>query len=46
MTRGMKGCYVYCEDKALEKYLIDRIEILKNNITFKEIEMEQLIRYR
>jgi len=21
MTRGMKGCYVYCEDKALKEYI-------------------------
>ena len=21
MTRGMKGCYVYCTDKNLNKYL-------------------------
>ncbi|MCF0180325.1 MAG: DUF2075 domain-containing protein, partial [Bacteroidales bacterium] len=21
MTRGMKGCYVYCTDKRLEEYL-------------------------
>lgn len=25
MTRGMKGCYVYCCDKALSEYLKDRI---------------------
>ncbi|WP_239094428.1 DNA/RNA helicase domain-containing protein [Bacillus sp. B15-48] len=24
MTRGMKGCYVYCCDKELEKYLLER----------------------
>ena len=21
MTRGMKGCYIYCVDKKLEEYL-------------------------
>ncbi len=26
MTRGMKGCYVYCVDKELSKYLKERIE--------------------
>lgn len=26
MTRGMKGCYVYCTDKNLFKYLKNRIE--------------------
>lgn len=25
MTRGMKGCYVYCTDKNLQKYLQDSI---------------------
>lgn len=25
MTRGMKGCYVYCVDKQLENYLSDRL---------------------
>lgn len=26
MTRGMKGCYVYCCDKWLEKYIKERVE--------------------
>ncbi len=26
MTRGMKGCYVYCLDKNLERYLIERLK--------------------
>lgn len=25
MTRGQKGCYIYCEDKALSKYLKSRL---------------------
>jgi len=25
LTRGMKGCYIYCVDKELEKYLKERI---------------------
>lgn len=29
MTRGMKGCYVYCCDKALADYLRQRINISK-----------------
>lgn len=29
MTRGMKGCYVYCVDKELEKYIITCLETLK-----------------
>ncbi|WP_042458841.1 DUF2075 domain-containing protein [Neobacillus dielmonensis] len=24
MTRGMKGCYVYCCDKSLEKYMVEK----------------------
>ncbi|WP_394234167.1 DNA/RNA helicase domain-containing protein [Niallia oryzisoli] len=28
MTRGMKGCYVYCHDKELEKYLRERSQQL------------------
>ena len=24
MTRGMKGCYVYCVDKKLQEYLKNR----------------------
>lgn len=26
MTRGMKGCYVYCTDKKLQEYLKDQIK--------------------
>lgn len=26
MTRGMKGCYIYCTDKALSSYLKERLE--------------------
>ena len=33
MTRGMKGCYIYCEDKPLAEYLKNRI--LNKNIEFK-----------
>jgi len=29
MTRGMKGCYVYCCDKALANYLRERAKIIK-----------------
>lgn len=25
LTRGQKGCYIYCEDKALSKYLKERL---------------------
>lgn len=26
LTRGQKGCYIYCEDKALREYLKERIK--------------------
>ncbi len=26
MTRGMKGCYIYCTDKGMSDYLKDRLE--------------------
>ncbi|MDY0118527.1 MAG: DUF2075 domain-containing protein [Bacilli bacterium] len=29
LTRGQKGCYIYCEDRALNKYLKERIELSK-----------------
>ena len=31
MTRGMKGCYVYCEDVNLENYLKDKATNLLSN---------------
>lgn len=27
MTRGMKGCYIYCTNEALSKYLSSRLNI-------------------
>ncbi|GGM40464.1 ATPase AAA [Paraliobacillus quinghaiensis] len=26
MTRGQKGCYIYCTDKELEKYFLERLQ--------------------
>ncbi|WP_394896334.1 DNA/RNA helicase domain-containing protein [Clostridium paraputrificum] len=37
MTRGMKGCYIYCVDKELQKYIKDRINNMTKNIGYKEI---------
>ena len=34
MTRGQKGCYIYCEDKALADYLRSRID-RSNGITYQ-----------
>lgn len=30
LTRGQKGCYIYCEDKELEKYIKRRLSLIKN----------------
>lgn len=38
MTRGMKGCYIYCVDKALQRYIKDRINNMTKNIGYKEID--------
>lgn len=43
MTRGMKGCYIYCKDEALQKYLKSRVDNIKNNLTYKEIEEEYVL---
>ncbi|MEA3515522.1 MAG: DUF2075 domain-containing protein, partial [Nanoarchaeota archaeon] len=32
MTRGQKGCYIYCCDKNLEQYLKQRLNIFSKNI--------------
>jgi DUF2075 family protein/DNA replication protein DnaC len=31
LTRGMKGCYVYCTDKGLSNYLRKRLEMIGKN---------------
>ena len=39
MTRGQKGCYIYCEDKALAEYLKKRInKSNKEDIVLKAAE--------
>ena len=30
MTRGMKGCYIYCEDMVLQTYFKERLENIKH----------------
>ena len=30
MTRGMKGCYIYCTDEGMKKYLVSRLETMRN----------------
>lgn len=39
MTRGQKGCYIYCEDKPLAEYLKSRINRC-NGITYSVDEDE------
>ena len=36
MTRGQKGCFVYCTDKELEEYLLERMSEIK--VTYGENE--------
>ncbi|KKB35221.1 DUF2075 domain-containing protein [Bacillus thermotolerans] len=31
MTRGQKGCFIYCTDKELEEYLVKRIKEVQHN---------------
>lgn len=39
MSRGMKGCYVYCTDKALSEYLKMRLQrCQRNNLYVKDID--------
>ena len=40
MTRGQKGCYVYCEDKQLAQYLKYRIN-KTNEVTYTIDEDEE-----
>lgn len=39
MTRGMKGCYIYCCDKSLSKYLKEKITKIIENIQSKDIQI-------
>ena len=39
LTRGQKGCYIYCEDKPLAEYLKSRINRC-NGITYSIDEEE------
>jgi DUF2075 family protein len=44
MTRGMKGCYVYCCDKNLANHIQSRLEDGLVNANIEKIEDENLIR--
>lgn len=34
MTRGMKGCYIYCTDPGMREYIRKRLEAVPNGETF------------
>lgn len=37
MSRGQKGCYVYCVDKELEAYLKERLREMKQQGMYDEV---------
>ncbi len=39
MTRGMKGCYIYCTDKELANYFKDRMNITKKELEYLDDEV-------
>jgi DUF2075 family protein/nicotinamide riboside kinase len=43
MTRGLKGCYIWCEDKALSDYFKERINMFSHQIGVKEIEKGKVL---
>jgi uncharacterized protein len=40
MTRGQKGCFVYCTDKELELYLMERVKDIQQNYEENEFFRE------
>jgi DUF2075 family protein len=38
MTRGIKGCYIWCEDEGLRNYFKTRMNSMESQIGIKEIE--------
>lgn len=42
MTRGLKGCYIWCEDKALSNYFKERLNSFSRQIGIKEIEETEI----
>jgi hypothetical protein len=38
MTRGMKGCYIYCTDQETQEYFKNRLSLsVKDNITYGDV---------
>ena len=33
MTRGMKGCYIYCTDPGMRNYIRERLKTAKKGIS-------------
>lgn len=43
LTRGQKGCYIYCEDKELGEYISRRIEFIRRRAsTANEVEYKSV----
>lgn len=42
MTRAMKGCYIYCTDKGLSKYLKEKLNSAMEGLKHKDIEVNIL----
>jgi uncharacterized protein len=43
MTRGLKGCYVYCTDKETEQYFRERLANLARNVTDTELRSSEFV---
>lgn len=43
MTRGQKGCFIYCTDKELEKYFIERLNRLTDFYKLNEVAEAELV---
>jgi SOS-response transcriptional repressor LexA len=41
LTRGQKGCYIYCEDKALAAYIREQIQLMRSQQTVLPQEEQQ-----
>ncbi|HKT31160.1 MAG TPA: DNA/RNA helicase domain-containing protein [Gammaproteobacteria bacterium] len=43
MTRGMKGCYIYCTDEETGQYFRDRLKNLSQIISDAEIQLSEFV---
>lgn len=37
MTRGMKGCYIYCTDKGLADYFKQRLTMINSSLRYEDV---------